>query len=102
MSRARRAFPPELLARLQGMPVTAALDLLGLYWKHDPDFKPIKDRATVRVNVALGGGGVELLATGPKWYDTRAGRGGGGAIDLAMHLLRLDFVAAVKRLQAAA
>ncbi len=75
MSRARRAFPPELLAQLQGMPVTAALDLLGLYWKHDPDFKPIKDKATVRVNVALGGGGVELLATGPKWYDTRAERG---------------------------
>ena len=56
----------------------------------------------MRVNVALGGGGVELLATGPKWYDTRAEKGGGGAIDLAMHLLRLDFVAAVKRLQAAA
>ncbi|HAY4776923.1 hypothetical protein H5832_10455 [Klebsiella pneumoniae] len=102
MSRPRRAFPPELLARLQGMPVTAALDLLGLYWKHDPDFKPIKNSATVRLNVGLGGGGVELLATGPKWYDTRAERGGGGAIDLAMHLLHLDFVAAVKRLQAAA
>ena len=55
----------------------------------------------MRVNVALGGGGVELLATGPKWYDTRAEKGGGSAIDLAMHLLRLDFVSAVKRLQAA-
>ncbi|WP_440525429.1 hypothetical protein [Serratia nevei] len=42
MSRARRTFPPELLARLHAMQVTAALDLLGLYWKHDPDFKPIK------------------------------------------------------------
>lgn len=41
MSRARRAFPPELLAHLHAMQVTAALDLLGLYWKHDPDFKPI-------------------------------------------------------------
>ena len=41
MSRARRTFPPELLARLHAMQVTAALDLLGLYWKHDPDFKPI-------------------------------------------------------------
>ncbi|HHX6852802.1 TPA: hypothetical protein ACVGMT_005918 [Pseudomonas aeruginosa] len=101
MSRARRAFPPELLARLHAMQVTATLDLLGLYWKYDPDFKPIKDKATVRVNVALGGGGVELLATGPKWYDTRAEKGGGGAIDLAMHLLRLDFVSAVKRLRAA-
>ena len=53
------------------------------------------------MNVAIGGGMVELLVTGPKWYDTRAEKGGGGAIDLAMHLLRLDFVSAVKRLQAA-
>ncbi|MBZ3343388.1 hypothetical protein IPR00_22095, partial [Xanthomonas perforans] len=44
-------------------------------------------------------GVVELLATGPKWYDTRAEKGGGGAIDLAMHLLRLDFVSAVKRFE---
>lgn len=29
MSRARRSFSPELLARLQGMPVKTALDLLG-------------------------------------------------------------------------
>jgi hypothetical protein len=29
----------------------------------------------------------ELLVTGPKWFDTRAGKGGGGGIDLVMHLL---------------
>jgi hypothetical protein len=38
------------------------------------------------------------LTTGPKWYDTRAGKGGGGAIDLAMHVLGLSFVDAVKSL----
>jgi len=65
------------------MAVVSALDALGLYWKRDADF-------------SLGGGVVELLATGPKWFDTRAKVGGGGAIDLAMHLLRLDFVLAVK------
>lgn len=100
MSRARRSFPPELLARLREMSVSEALDLLDLYWKRDPDFRPMKNKATVRINVAVGGGNVELLATGPKWYDTRREKGGGGAIDLAMHLLRLDFVAAVKRLDA--
>ena len=51
----------------------------------------------MRLNVSIGGGGVELLATGPKWYDTRIEQGG-GAIDLAMHLFRLSFVDAVKRL----
>ncbi|EPH6076889.1 TPA: hypothetical protein ACV5PZ_004985 [Escherichia coli] len=96
--KARRSFRPELLARLRDMPVPTALDLLGLYWKRDPDFRPLKDKRTERVHVSVGGGVVELLATGPKWYDTRAEKGGGGAIDLAMHLLRLDFVSAVKQL----
>lgn len=79
------------------MPVAAALDALGLYWKKDPDFVPIKDKSTVRLNVTVEGSAVELLATGCKWYDTRTEKGGGGAIDLAMYLLGLDFVAAVKR-----
>ena len=39
-----------------------------------------------------------MLQLVAKFFDTRADKGGGGAIDLAMHLLRLDFVAAVKRL----
>lgn len=99
-SRSRKSFSPELLQQLREMSVTAALDAMGLYWKRDPDYVPVKDKNTVRVNVALGGGVVELLATGPKWYDTRAEKGGGGAVDLAMYLLRLDFVTAVKRVQA--
>ena len=70
------------------MTVQETLDRLGLYWKRDPDFVPVKDAATVRLNVSIGGGGVELLATGPKWYDTRKEQGG-GAIDLTMHLFRL-------------
>jgi hypothetical protein len=100
MSRERRSFSPALLARLREMSVPDALDGLGLYWKRDPDFQPIKDKATARLNVSIGGGVVELLATGPKWYDTRQEKGGGGAIDLAMHLLRLDFVSAVKKFAA--
>ncbi|WP_425527316.1 hypothetical protein [Xanthomonas phaseoli] len=96
--RPRKSFPPALLAELQTMPVPAALDLLGLYWKQDPDFQPLKDKATRRLYVSLGNGVVELLATGPKWFDTRADKGGGGAIDLAMYLMRLDFVSAVKQL----
>ncbi|SCX16102.1 hypothetical protein SAMN05216379_11048 [Nitrosomonas eutropha] len=81
------------------MPVVAALNVLGLYWKRDSDFLPVKDKTTIRLNVSLGGSVVELLATGARWYDTKTNKGGGGAIDLAMHLLRLDFVTAVKRFQ---
>lgn len=83
------------------MPALAALDLMGLYWKQDPDFRPVKDKHTTRVNISIRENSKELLITGPKWYDTRAQKGGGGTIDLAMHLLQLDFVSAVKQLQAA-
>ena len=76
---AKRSFSPELLESLRSMVVTKALDALGLH-------------------VAVGGQVFELLVIGAKFFDTRADKGGGGAIDLAMHLLRLGFVAAVKRL----
>nr|WP_176453804.1 hypothetical protein [Xanthomonas arboricola] len=48
------------MAELQIMPVPAALDLLGLYWKQDPDFQPLKDKATRRLYVSLGNGVVGL------------------------------------------
>ncbi|EKS4072492.1 hypothetical protein QB142_004535 [Salmonella enterica] len=95
-----RRFDDARINHLRIVPVLAVLDALGLYWKRDATFQPVKDKNTVRVHVSLGGAVVELLATGPKWYDVQADRGGGGAIDLAMHLLRLDFVNAVKRLHA--
>ena len=46
--------------------VTDALDSMGLYWKRDLDFVPVKDKNTVWFNVALGGRVVELLATCPQ------------------------------------
>jgi hypothetical protein len=96
--RRARSFDAALLDDLRSMPVTEALDRLGVHWKLDPDFVPVKNPATRRLHVSVGSGVTELLVTDPKWYDTRAQRGGGGAIDLAMHLLRLSFVDAVKRL----
>lgn len=77
MARTKKSFPPELLEELRVMPVVAALDALGLYWKHDPDFVPVKDKSTVRLNVALGGGGVELLAKSRK-VERQEGRKGRG------------------------
>jgi hypothetical protein len=98
MSRSRRSFDPAALAALRSMTPQQTLDRLGLGWKHDPDFRPQKDSRTVRLYVTADGHVVELLATGVRWYDPRAKKGGGGAIDLAMHLLGLQFVDAVKRL----
>jgi hypothetical protein len=100
MRRRARSFDVALLDALRSMPVAEALDRLGLFWKRDQDFRPRKDPRTVRLYVAVGSGVVELVATGPRWYDTRAQRGGCGAIDLAMYLLGLSFVDAVKHLSA--
>ena len=84
------------------MPLRSALGQLGLYVAKDRDFKPVKDRATERWHVSVGHSVIELLVTGFKWFDARCCKGGGGAIDLTMHLLELDFVSAVKRLTARA
>ena len=94
----RRSFDAGALTRLRAVPLAAALEALDLYVKRDRDFTPVKDATTQRWLVSVGGGVFELLVTGAKWFDPRAGRGGGGAIDLCMHLMRIDFVQAVKRL----
>lgn len=80
------------------MPASAALALLATHVKLDPTFTPVKDDQSCRWHASTERGDFEILTTDVKWYDTRAGRGGGGAIDLAMHLLGVSFVDAVKRL----
>lgn len=99
MPRSKSSFPPELLESLRTLSVQQTLDRLGIYWKADAQFQPVKNAQTVRLHVSLPAGATfELLVTGPKWYDTRAEKGGGGAIDLTMHLFSLSFVQSVKRL----
>ena len=94
-----RSFPNDSLRSLREMPLQQACDQLGFFWKEDPVFSPLKDAKTKRVYVSRSDGGVfELLITTLKWYDPKADRGGGGAIDLAMHLLPAEFVSAVKAL----
>lgn len=87
------------LDRWRSMPAVDALRGLAGYAKQDPDFVPIKDPATTRWHVNVRGREYELLLTGPKFFDTRLQRGGGGAVDLAMHLLGVDFQRAVKSLR---
>jgi hypothetical protein len=78
------------------MPSEDALVLLAIHCKPDPSYHPVKEPNTRRWHARTTGGEFEILTTGPKWYDTRAKIGGGGAIDLAMHVLRLSFVDAVR------
>lgn len=87
------------LAEWRDMPAQTALIALADYTKPDTTFTPLKDKATSRWYATVDGRDFELLVTGPKFFDTRAKVGGGGAIDLAMHLLRIDFRDAVEHLR---
>ena len=101
----RKSFNNEMLARVRAMPLLQVLDKLRddgkLFYRRDLDFVPEKDRKTVRLFLSSSSGFAwEVLVTDLKWYDVRAAKGGGGGIDLVMHLLGVDFVAAVKLLSA--
>ena len=92
----RRSFDRATLTPLREMPSEDALVLLAIHCKLDPSYQPVKEPTTRRWHAHTSGGEFEILTTGTKWYDTRAKIGGGGAIDLAMHVLRLPFVDAVR------
>jgi hypothetical protein len=97
-----RGFDAITLARLRQIPLETAWAVLAFQAKADSSYRPTKDLSSRRWHITSAGGDFELLTTGLKWYDTRACRGGGGAIDLTMHLLGISFVEAVKFLNAAA
>lgn len=94
--RPRHSFSASTLTRFRQMPACDALALLATHLKADPTYRPVKDDRSARWHVSSGRGDFEIVTTGSKWYDTRAKRGGGGAIDLAIYLLDLSFVDAVK------
>jgi hypothetical protein len=87
-----------MLRDLRALSSVDALASLATVVKSDTTFVPTKDPRSQRWHVHTERGDFEILTTGPNWYDTRARTGGGGAIDLAMHLLGLSFVDAVRRL----
>ncbi len=87
------------IGRWRGLDAAVALSALADHAKRDSTFEPIKDRTTTRWHANVAGRDFELLLTGPKFFDTRAETGGGGAIDLAMHVLRADFKTATGALR---
>lgn len=102
MARAKKRFSDELLAYFQGLSVIDSLDLMDVRWKRDATFVPTKSTGTALLFVQPDSmRSFTLLANGPKFYDSAVEHGGGGGIDLAMHLFGADFVAAVKLLEVA-
>ncbi|HJV50642.1 MAG TPA: hypothetical protein VJ652_04240 [Noviherbaspirillum sp.] len=87
------------LGRWRQADAASVLLALADYAKKDVTFEPIKDRASSRWHARVQGREFELLLTGAKFFDTRAEIGGGGAVDLAMHVLRADFKTATGMLR---
>lgn len=87
------------LERYRDLPALEVLLLLATYVKVDSTFKPLKAMSTQRVHVRAGDADWELLVEGPRFFDTRARKGGGGAVDLVMYLWRVPFRNAVAMLR---
>jgi hypothetical protein len=94
----RRRIDRATLLRLRTMRGEDALALLAIYLKSDATYRPIKNVTSRRWHLRTSRGEFEILTSGIKWYDTRANRGGGGAVDLAMHILGASFADAVAQL----
>lgn len=84
---------------MQAMDAKAVLLKLADFAKADPTFQSISSKHTSRWYARVLSREFELLLNGSKFYDTRQKRGGGGGIDLVMHLFQIDFKQAVERLR---
>jgi hypothetical protein len=95
-----RAVDNSVLERWRALDAQVVLAALAEYAKQDSTFKPVKSQATSRWHAKVDGAEYELLLTGQRFWDSRARSGGGGAVDLVMHLAQTDFPGAVRRLKA--
>lgn len=87
------------LERWRWLDAMGVLRALSVHVQIDRDYRPRQSSSTVRVHASTSGSDYELLLTGAKWYDSRAQKGGGGAIDLVMHLFNVGFRQACRRLE---
>lgn len=95
---AKHAVDNLTLDRLRCVPILTCLKEMGAYVKVDRDYVPTTAKTTVRVHVNVAGHDWELLVDGFKFYDTQAKIGGGGSVDLVMHLWGVPFKKAVRML----
>lgn len=86
-----RRISTDDLATLRSLDLKRVLEALGYYVAVDRTFEPRLDATSERWLVSDEVGTTELVVTGVKWFDAREGKGGGGAIDLVMHLRKVAF-----------
>ncbi len=89
----------SVLTRWRDLDAAVVLRALADRLKPDPTYVPIKSPQSRRWHANVRGRDFELLLTGTKFWDTRERVGGGGAVDLAMHVADVDFAGAVSLLK---
>lgn len=98
---AKLPFKRSEVDRLRALTWRQVLRIFDLVWSEDLTFVARKNGATRRVYVSVKEDVFEIVFTDEKWFDPRANKGGGGAIDLTMHLFGVDFLTAVQKLDRA-
>jgi hypothetical protein len=87
------------LKRLRLLDLAEVLEQVGLEHKADASYQPRRHANSMRWHVTVDAYVYELIVTEQQWFDTRAGKGGCGAVDLLMHLFSISFLESVHRLQ---
>lgn len=90
----------EEITRARAVPLVNALEKLGYCVSKDGAFEPRKTQRTMSVFISNEEDSRELILTGEKWFDKTSKTGGGGAIDLVVHLKGGRFTRAVRLLLA--
>ena len=89
------------LDRLRKLADLDVLRLMAKKVKPDRHFVPVSAPSTSRVHVSAAGVELGVACRRCSFFDTRAHRDGGGAVDLVMHLWRVLSKQAVKMLHKA-
>lgn len=87
------------LERWRELDCRTVVQAIATYAKQDASYVPQKSPNSTRWHLLVEQHEFELLLTGSKFWDVRARCGGGGGIDLVMHLTGENFQAAAKRLR---
>ena len=95
----RRSVDNLTLERWRAIDALLVLEKLGCFVKVDHTFEPLTAYDTQRYHVNADGQDFELLLQGSKFFDTRLQRGGGGAVDLVMHVRHVEFKGATELLR---
>lgn len=87
------------LERWRSLDALLVLQAVAACSKVDPTYVPVKASTSRRVHATVAGRDFELLLTGVKFWDARRAVGGGGAIDLVIHVFETDFKGAARILK---